>query len=80
VPRRVATLLWIEAIGVLVSTVYTQHHFPIDAVSGFAGALLLQIALAGPVARWLGGRATVPGPVLPVFAPGPVVAPTGSAR
>jgi len=80
VPRRVATLLWIEAIGVLVSTVYTQHHFPIDALSGFAGALLLQIAVAGPVARWLGGRARVPGPVLPVFAPGPVVAPTGSAR
>src|SRR5436309_2327670 len=79
-PRRIATLLWLEAIGVLVSTVYTQNHFPVDALAGCAGAWLLQIAVAGRVARWLGDCSTVPGPVLPVFALTPVAASAGSDR
>jgi len=68
VPRWVAGLLWIEAIGVLVSTVYTQNHFPIDALSGLAWGLALQVAVAPSLARWLDGRRRVPAPILPRFA------------
>jgi len=67
-PRWIGALLWAEAIGVLVSTVYTQNHFPIDALSGLAWGLLLQIAVAPPLARWLERRRTIPAPVLPRFA------------
>lgn len=68
--RWISALLWVEALGVLASTVYTQHHYPLDALAGFAGALLLQIAVAPALARRLGGPRTVPAPVLPRFCSG----------
>lgn len=67
-PRWIGALLWAEAIGVLVSTVYTQNHFPIDALAGLAWGLLLQMAVAPPLVRWLERRPSVPAPVLPRFA------------
>jgi len=68
-PRWISGLLWFEAIGVLVSTVYTQNHYPIDALAGLAWGLALQIAVAPAAARWLteGRRQrAIPVPVLPV--------------
>ena len=68
-PRWISGLLWIEAIGVLVSTVYTQNHYPIDALAGLAWGLALQIAVAPAAARWLTegrGKRAIPAPVLPV--------------
>lgn len=70
-PRWVGRLLWAEAIGVLVSTVYTQNHYPIDALSGLGWGLGLQIAVAPAVARWLDGQRVIPVPVLPRLAPAP---------
>src|SRR2546427_596110 len=48
-PRRIATLLWLEAIGVLVSTVYTQNHFPVDALAGWAGGRAVPIPVVAAV-------------------------------
>ena len=59
VPRWIGSLLWIEALGVLVSTVYTQNHFPIDAVAGLAWGLALQIAVAPAALRVLAGRRAI---------------------
>jgi membrane-associated phospholipid phosphatase len=70
-PRWVAALVWTQAIGVLVATVYTQNHFPIDALAGLAWALLLQAAAAPALARWLGGARPRPAPVLPRYTPTP---------
>jgi membrane-associated phospholipid phosphatase len=56
-PRWLAVILWIEAVGVLTSTTYTQHHYAIDSVAGVAWALLVWLA-ADPLYRLLGGRAT----------------------
>jgi hypothetical protein len=52
-PRWVAVILWVEAIGVLLSTFYTQHHYAVDSWAGFAWAVGAWV-LAGPVGRWLG--------------------------
>lgn len=52
-PRWIAVVLWVEAIGVLLSTFYTQHHYAIDAWAGFLWAVGAWY-LAGPVKRWLG--------------------------
>jgi membrane-associated phospholipid phosphatase len=51
-PRWVGALLWAEALGVLLSTVYTQNHYPVDAVAGLVLGLGLQL-LVTPVARML---------------------------
>ncbi len=67
-PRWVSSLLWAEAIGVLISTVYTQNHFPIDALSGLGLGLLLQAGVAPALSRWLGDVQRVPAPILPRFA------------
>lgn len=51
-PRWLAVILWIEAIGVLLSTFYTQHHYAVDSVVGFAWAVAAWY-LAGPLERWI---------------------------
>jgi hypothetical protein len=48
-------LLWAEALGVLLSTVYTQNHYPVDAFAGLGLGLGLQL-LVRPVARVLARR------------------------
>jgi membrane-associated phospholipid phosphatase len=53
-PRWLAVILWIEAIGVLLSTFYTQHHYAVDSVVGFAWAVAAWY-LAGPLERWIAG-------------------------
>lgn len=52
-PRWIAIILWVEAIGVLLSTFYTQHHYAIDSVAGFAWAVAAWY-LAAPLERWIG--------------------------
>jgi membrane-associated phospholipid phosphatase len=42
-PRSVAVLLTIEAVGVMMSTVYTQNHYGVDSIAGLAWALLIQL-------------------------------------
>jgi membrane-associated phospholipid phosphatase len=56
VPRWAGWLLWLEALGICVSTVYTQNHYPIDVVAGLAWGLALQVVVAPRAARWLAGR------------------------
>jgi membrane-associated phospholipid phosphatase len=58
-PRWMAVLLWIEAVGVLLSTCYTQHHYAIDSVTGFAWAVGAWY-LAGPLGRWVGATRRPP--------------------
>lgn len=41
----VAGLLTIEAVGVMMSTVYTQNHYGVDSVAGLCWALLIQLCL-----------------------------------
>ena len=52
-PRWVAVILSVEAVGVLLSTTYTQHHYAIDSVAGLLWALL-----AWWVTPWLYRRLT----------------------
>jgi membrane-associated phospholipid phosphatase len=60
--RGVAALLTVEAIGVCLSTVYTQHHYAIDSLAGIVWALWLQLVVAPWLSRVLGGeRADAPG-------------------
>jgi membrane-associated phospholipid phosphatase len=54
-PRWAGILLTIEAIGVLLSTAYTQHHYFVDSVAGMLWALLFNFVLAVPLLRALGG-------------------------
>ena len=64
--RGVAILLTVEAVGVLVSTVYTQNHYAVDALSGLVWALALQLLFVPLLARRLARRHTRPGvPTLP---------------
>lgn len=53
-PRGVATLLTVEAMGVVVSTVYTQNHYGIDSLTGIVWALAIQLAVVPAVAFLLG--------------------------
>lgn len=68
--RGVAMLLSAEAVGVLLSTVYTQNHYAIDAVAGLLLALTLQLAvvpwLAGALAGASGRSPTRPRLLTPV--------------
>jgi membrane-associated phospholipid phosphatase len=43
--RSVALLLTLEAVGVMVSTVYTQNHYAIDVLAGLGWAAAVQLAL-----------------------------------
>jgi membrane-associated phospholipid phosphatase len=56
-PRGVAAVITLEAAGVLVSTVYTQNHYPVDAAAGLLWSLVLQFAGV----PWLLRRWTRPG-------------------
>jgi membrane-associated phospholipid phosphatase len=47
-PRGIAVLVTLQAVGVLLATVYTQNHYAIDAAAGLLWALLLQ-GLAVPI-------------------------------
>jgi len=84
-PRSVATLLVLEAVGVVCATVYTQNHFAIDSLAGIVLALALQIVVAPALRRALEPsveprHATVP--LLQSFDPAPVFAraSTGGGR
>ncbi len=56
-PRWAAVVLTVEAIGVFLSTTYTQNHYAIDAVAGVVYALVLQVTAIPWLRRWL-DRAT----------------------
>jgi membrane-associated phospholipid phosphatase len=62
--RPVALLLLLEAVGVILSTVYVQNHFAIDSAVGLVLALGLQWRAVPALARWLetpaAGEAPVP--------------------
>lgn len=60
-PRPVAWLLIVEAIGVMVATVYTQNHYAIDAVAGLVWAVVLQVMLLPLLARLFTRRAPLEG-------------------
>jgi len=60
-PRWLAVVLSVEAVGVLLSTTYTQHHYAIDSLVGLLWAFGIW-AVAAPVHRWLSGEAP-PAPV-----------------
>ncbi len=66
--RPVALLMSLEATGILLSTVYTQSHYAIDAVAGLAWALGLQVFVVPMLRFLLSGRRPAPTPVLPDFA------------
>ena len=57
-PRWAGIFLTVEALGVMLSTTYTQFHFFVDSVAGVAWALIFNFLLAEPLARALGGRGT----------------------
>jgi membrane-associated phospholipid phosphatase len=66
--KPVALLYAVEALGVVLSTVYTQAHFAIDSAAGVLVALLCQCALAPALdARLRRQRAAVIVPPLPVW-------------
>ena len=68
--RPVAVLLTLEALGVVLSTIYTQNHYAIDSLAGIAYGLLIQLAAVPVLERALGARpARRPVPVLPRPAP-----------
>ncbi len=52
----VAGLLSLEAVGVCLATVYTQHHYGIDAVAGLVWGLALQLVVLPVLHRWLAER------------------------
>ncbi len=69
-PRGVASLLTVEALGVVVSTVYTQNHYGIDSLAGIAWAFAIQLGLVPAVAYLLGpARARPTMPSLPDLTP-----------
>lgn len=63
-PRWAAILATLEAVGVALSTVYTQNHFAIDSVAGVAYALALQAWAVPALRRVFGARRRRPIPVL----------------
>lgn len=44
-PRPIAWLLGVEALGVVFSTVYTQNHYAVDAIFGATWAMALQLLI-----------------------------------
>jgi hypothetical protein len=53
-PRGVAALLTLEALGVVVSTVYTQNHYGIDSLAGIVWALAIQLGVVPALVYFLG--------------------------
>lgn len=69
-----AGVLTVEALGVVVATVYTQNHYGIDALTGVLWALALQLAVIPGIAsvpQWIRDRRAA------AMAPG--MAPLGGA-
>ena len=80
--RPVAFLLTFEALGVVLSTVYTQNHYAIDSLAGLVVGIGLQLLAVPLLHRALGGaRARVPTLRLPDLLPAfrRVDTPEGSA-
>lgn len=71
-PRPVAALLVLEALGVTVSTVYTQNHYAVDSLAGVALAVLVQLWLAPWLLRLRPALVRPPLPVLPLAPPAPL--------
>ena len=71
---RVATLFAVEAVGVVLATVYTQNHFAIDSMVGVGFALVLQIVVVPALQRALQPAGGPTPSSLPSFAPEPVPA------
>ncbi len=69
--RPVAALLTIEALGVLLSTVYTQSHYAVDALVGVVFAFTLQGLVVPAFKLWLEPREREqwPVPQLPSYRP-----------
>jgi membrane-associated phospholipid phosphatase len=55
---RAAGLLVLAAVGVAVSTVYTQHHFAVDSVAGIVFALWINLLVVPVLVRF--GRSHYP--------------------
>lgn len=69
-PRGLAALLTLEALGVVLSTVYTQNHYGIDSLFGIVWAFSIQLAVVPALAFLLGPtRARRLTPALPELAP-----------
>jgi membrane-associated phospholipid phosphatase len=67
-PRRLALVFGLEALGVVLSTVYTQNHFAIDSAVGVLLAVGVQlIAVPALEAVLQERRAELPVPPLPVY-------------
>jgi membrane-associated phospholipid phosphatase len=66
-PRWIAWLLTLEALGVVLATVYTQNHYAIDSLLGLVLALALQVAVV-PLLYNLFADTTARAPMLPDFA------------
>ena len=65
IPRGIAALLTVEAVGVVVSTVYTQNHYGIDSLTGIAWAFSIQFIVVPALAYLLGpARPAVAAPEL----------------
>ncbi len=79
--RPLAVLLTLEAIGVALSTVYTQNHYAVDSIAGVAWALGIQILLVPALVRGLRGTAPSrrPAPLRP-SAPPALETTTGGGR
>jgi membrane-associated phospholipid phosphatase len=63
--RPVAVLVTLQAVGVFLATIYTQNHYPVDALAGLVWALGLQLVVLPALSA---GYQRPPVPVLPVRA------------
>jgi membrane-associated phospholipid phosphatase len=50
--KPVAVLLTVGALGVVLSTVYTQNHYTIDSLAGVLWAFWIQLMVAPALLRW----------------------------
>jgi membrane-associated phospholipid phosphatase len=69
-PRSVAILLAIEALGVVLATVYTQNHYAIDSLVGIVWAFAVQLGVVPALVYLLGpDRARRSQPASPELVP-----------
>lgn len=68
-PWPVGVLLTLEALGVTVSTVYTQNHYAVDSLAGVALAVVIQLWVAPRLVRLRSAPVVPPLPVLPHVPP-----------
>lgn len=68
-PPGVALLTSLEALGVALSTVYTQNHYAIDSVAGIAWAVAVQLLLVPALLRMGRPRHRPAVPPLPALTP-----------